>query len=120
MKSSLTRAILVFLVGTAGWLLAAALRVENEAAYLSLVAVGLVAGVVAGRVSFLPLLWVGWLAAIPVALVLGLLAYVEVNWEAAFYLVLAFALLALGFVAGLLVARFPGLLAAKPQRRQTG
>jgi len=108
MDRSFVRAIAVFLVGLGGWLVAAALRIENEALYAWPVAMGLVAGVVAGRAIALPLLWLGWLAAIPAGLALGLLAYVDFNAESAFGLVLAFATLAVGFVGGLLVARYLG------------
>jgi hypothetical protein len=116
----LSRAILVFILGAGGWLLAAALPIENEALYAWPVAIGLVAGAVAGRVGFLPLLWLGWLGAIPVGLVFDLVAYVELDWEAAFYLVLAFALLAVGFVAGMGVARSRRLVTPTPKRRQAG
>lgn len=103
MNQNASRLAAAFLIGFAGWLAAGALRVEGLWVFVAAVAVGVIAGVVVRRPIALPAVWLGMLATYPVALALGVFAFLGENW--ALYLVL-FALAAgIGFGASLVILR---------------
>ena len=103
MKSNVRAFLAGLTVGLLGWLAAATLRLENQAGRLAVILVGALAGVAAGRWAGLPGLVLGILVFIPVALQLGVIAFLGESWE--LYLVIGLALAATGFMGGRLARR---------------
>jgi hypothetical protein len=114
MSWMMSRATAVFLVGLVGWFAAGVLRIEGLAVLSLPAALGLIGGLVGSRPMLLLALWLGMLAAYPVAFALGIIAFLGENW--AFYLVLFLALAALGYGFALVLVR----LAAGRRARLNG
>lgn len=104
MTSSAVRPLAAaFCIAFVGWLAAGALRVTSDWVYLAALVVGTLAGAVSGRVVAVVGAWLGILAAYPVALQVGLIAFLGDGWPIAVLVIQV--VVSLGFLAGIVLSR---------------